>query len=111
MNDLISDAQISGLKEGDPMSQLGDMVSKLGFLPAGHILRGERETNNDENDTDTYLSGSSENPFRLLKCCKARTTSYEEDRVYAIMQVFDFRLGKSAPNANRTNFTFDELKV
>jgi hypothetical protein len=85
MNDLMSDAQISGLKEGDPMSQLGDMVSKLGFLPAGHILRGERETNNDENDTDTYLSGSSENPFRLLKCCKARTTSYEEDRVYAII--------------------------
>jgi hypothetical protein len=111
MNHLLSDAQMSGLNEGDLMYKLGDMVSKLGFLPAGHILRAERETNSDETDTYTYLSGPSENLFHLLRCCKARTTSYEEDRVYAIMQVFDFRLGKSAPNANRTDFTFDELNV
>ncbi|KAH6662339.1 hypothetical protein B0J14DRAFT_645331 [Halenospora varia] len=111
MNHLMSDAQMSGLKEGDLMYKLGDMVSKLGFLPADHILRAELETNSDDTDTNTYLNGPSENPFHLLRCCKARTTLYEEDRVYAIMQVFDFRLGKSAPNASRTDFTFDELKV
>jgi hypothetical protein len=102
---------MSGLNEGDLIYKLGDMVSKLGFLPTGHILRAERETNSDETDTYTYLSGLSENLFHLLRYCKARTTSYEEDRVYAIIQVFDFRLGKSAPNANRTDFTFDELNV
>ena len=46
----------------------------------------------------------------LLTVAGNRTTTREEDRVYAIMQVSNLRLGASAPDADpRHNFTLSEL--
>ena len=46
----------------------------------------------------------------LLTAAGNRTSRHEEDRVYGIMQVFDFKLGNSAPRmeVNRT-FSLKEL--
>lgn len=56
------------------------------------------------------------NPFSLLAASQARTTSRDEDRVYAVMQVFDGQVGKSAPDvvtgATRTTaFTLEQLRL
>lgn len=46
----------------------------------------------------------------LLTAAGNRTTRKEEDRVYGIMQVFDFRLGSSAPDVDENyNFSLEEL--
>ena len=58
-----------------------------------------------------YPPGYMGNPFKLLVASKHRTTIYEEDRVYGIMQVFDLRLGKSAPGASGENFRSEELRT
>lgn len=63
-----------------------------------------------------FSEGEMGNPFSLLAASQARTTSREEDRVYAIMQVFDVQVGKSAPDAltgstRAMAFTLDELHV
>lgn len=50
------------------------------------------------------------NPMGLLMASRNRTTEYEEDRVYGIMQVFGFQLGKSAPNAiSGYKYSLDDL--
>lgn len=61
-----------------------------------------------------FSEGEMGNPFSLLAASQARTTSREEDRVYAVMQVFDVQVGKSAPDALTRStramaFTLDEL--
>ena len=46
----------------------------------------------------------------LLTVAGNRTTRHEEDRVYGIMQVFEFQLGNSAPDADvNFNFSLEEL--
>jgi hypothetical protein len=40
------------------------------------------------------------NPLCLLSAAGWRVTSHEQDRVYGIMQVFKYRLGASAPDAD-----------
>ncbi|KUI67833.1 hypothetical protein VM1G_03518 [Cytospora mali] len=50
-------------------------------------------------------------PFKLLVASKHRTTRYEDDRIYGIMQVFELRLGKSAPGASGDDFSLDELRT
>jgi hypothetical protein len=50
------------------------------------------------------------NPCGLLVAASKRVAKREEDRVYAIMQVFSLKLGRSAPWAIRTDFTLTELK-
>jgi len=50
------------------------------------------------------------NPMGLLTASRNRTTSYEDDRVYGIMQIFDFQLGKSSPEAiTGHKYSLDEL--
>jgi hypothetical protein len=50
------------------------------------------------------------NPMGLLTASRNRTTSYEVDRVYGIMQIFDFQLGKSSPEAiTGHKYSLDEL--
>jgi hypothetical protein len=50
------------------------------------------------------------NPMGLLMASGNRTTEYEEDRVYGIMQVFGFQLGKSALNAiSGYKYSLDDL--
>ncbi|KAJ9616903.1 hypothetical protein H2200_000623 [Cladophialophora chaetospira] len=51
------------------------------------------------------------NPFQLLAAAKHRTATHREDHVYAIMQVFDLRLGHSDPSASDRHFTLDELEI
>lgn len=50
------------------------------------------------------------NPFNLLIASKARKTTRETDRIYAIMQVWDLKLGKAAPQQHTTEFSLPELK-
>ncbi|KAL4906647.1 hypothetical protein BDW74DRAFT_136218 [Aspergillus multicolor] len=57
-----------------------------------------------------YPKGVMGNPFGLLVGSKHRTSTHEEDRVYAIMQVFDLKLGKSAAEATGKVFTFEDLR-
>lgn len=46
----------------------------------------------------------------LLTAAGNSTTRQEEDRVYGIMQVFEFRLGSSAPGIEEhSKFTLEEL--
>ena len=50
------------------------------------------------------------NPMGLLTAAGNRTTRQEEDRVYGIMQVFEFQLGSSAPGAEKyRTFSLEEL--
>lgn len=63
-----------------------------------------------------FSEGEMGNPFSLLAASQARFTKHEEDRVYAIMQVFDVQVGKSAPSAlsgstRAMTFTPDELHL
>lgn len=64
-------------------------------------------------DDTEFTSGVMGNPFNLLVAAKYRTTSpaRKSDRVYGIMQVFDLRLGKAAPEATNDDFTLAELQV
>jgi Heterokaryon incompatibility protein (HET) len=50
------------------------------------------------------------NPCGLLVAASKRVAKREEDRIYAIMEVFGLKLGRSAPFAMRTDFTLAELK-
>lgn len=45
----------------------------------------------------------------LLACARHRTTTYERDRVYGIMQVFGYRLGASKPGCEGNDYTLEEL--
>ena len=46
----------------------------------------------------------------LLTAAGNRTTRHEEDRVYGIMQVFEFQLGSSAPDVDENySFSLEEL--
>lgn len=57
-----------------------------------------------------FFQGS---PLKLLAAAQHRHTQpdRQNDRVYAIMQVFDLRLGKSNPSANQAHlFSLDELE-
>jgi hypothetical protein len=66
---------------------LSDLINKTGLLDA---IKG--------------------NPMGLLMASRNRTTEYEDDRVYDIMQVFDFQLGKSASDAiSGYNYSLDDL--
>lgn len=75
--------------------------------------------NNLETVVERYYQFSESemgNPFSLLAASQARTTSRDEDRVYAVMQVFDVQVGKSAPDvvtgATRTTaFTLEQLRL
>jgi hypothetical protein len=50
------------------------------------------------------------NHMGLLMASRNRTTEYEDDRVYGIMQVFGFQLGKSAPEAiSGYKYSLDDL--
>ncbi|KAK8074099.1 hypothetical protein PG994_004998 [Apiospora phragmitis] len=59
------------------------------------------------------------NPFSLLAASSRRNPYSEVDRVYGIMQVFDLRLGKSAPEIlaleekarKKIGFTLEELEL
>ncbi|KIW63849.1 hypothetical protein PV04_08821 [Phialophora macrospora] len=50
-------------------------------------------------------------PMALLPAAQHRQTSYELDRVYGIMQVFGFRLGKARPDVDPSlQFTLSDLE-
>jgi hypothetical protein len=50
-------------------------------------------------------------PMALLPAAQHRQTSYEVDRVYGIMQVFGFRLGKARPGVDPSRqFTLSDLE-
>ena len=52
------------------------------------------------------------NPLILYTCAKTRKTLRPLDRVYGIMQIFDFRLGESAPGADLSKeWTLEELET
>ena len=51
-----------------------------------------------------------EDSMGLLTAARFRTTRNEEDRVYGIMQVFEFQLGASAPDVDPNRvFGLEEL--
>lgn len=55
---------------------------------------------------------SSYDPVGLYMQSKYRTTEYPSDRIYGIMQIFDLRLGKSAPHADpEGHWTLSELET
>lgn len=89
-------------------TRLNDMICRLGFLDGAR----DQSLTFFLDDTE-FPSGVMGNPFNLLVAAKYRTTSpaRQSDRVYGIMQVFDMRLGKAAPEATNDDFTLDELQV
>ncbi|OJJ03134.1 hypothetical protein ASPVEDRAFT_42645 [Aspergillus versicolor CBS 583.65] len=101
---IIADTQRTGLSRNQKLRKIQKTALELGFIGAGHGLKREIQSHRPQ------VLGPTENPFHLLACSTSRKTSREEDRVYGIMQVFDFRLGKSAPEETRINFTIQELR-
>ncbi|KAJ9653653.1 hypothetical protein H2198_007204, partial [Neophaeococcomyces mojaviensis] len=86
----------------------------------------ERYTTGDPSVTDQILVGglrrvveksgiqalAQRNPLILYTCAKTRSTLRPLDRIYGIMQIFDFRLGESAPDADTTKqWTLNELEI
>lgn len=115
LNLLLVYCQLTDQDCSDRAKHMAQAVSKLGFVAAGHICREKPPLSGGPactagSESDAYVNGPTENPFNVLNCSKVRTASREEDRIYGIMQVFNLRLGKSAPNETRTNFSFAELK-
>lgn len=52
------------------------------------------------------------NPMALYTTANRRTTTHPCDRIYGIMQVFDFKLGSSAEGADsQKDYTLPELEV
>ncbi|KAI9370113.1 hypothetical protein BJX61DRAFT_544921 [Aspergillus egyptiacus] len=85
---------------------LASKIWNLGFMDA--VLDADEDMLTGGGDAQ-YPRGVMGNPFGLLVASKHRTTTYEEDRIYAIMQVFDLKLGKSAEGAADRSFSFEEL--
>ncbi|KUI55294.1 hypothetical protein VP1G_10748 [Cytospora mali] len=86
--------------------ELIDSIDSVGFLDG---VRNQWLT--FALDDLEYPSGFMGNPFKLLVASKHRITRYEDDRIYGIMQVFELRLGKSAPGASGDKFSLDELQT
>jgi hypothetical protein len=61
---------MSGLNKGDLIYKLENIISKLGFLSAGHILCAEHETNDNGQAPILILVVHLKNLFFLLRFCK-----------------------------------------
>lgn len=90
----------------DILQALKGKIAKLGLTQSGWTRRIYKEI---QGDSWIYLRGPVDNPFHLLGYSRARKTLHQEDRVYAIMQVFDLQLGKSNRTLKRKEFSYEEL--
>lgn len=52
----------------------------------------------------------SDSPLALYTCAQFRNTMYALDRIYGIMQIFEFRLGSAAEGVEHKSFTLLELE-
>lgn len=90
----------------------------LGFIEDLVQLHDEMGTVQEERDRVYALISrigileiADANPLNTFTVSGARTTKREEDRVYAIQQIFGFRLGATAPDPPRRSFTREDLEA
>ena len=99
-----------------------DICTIHGISDTLHAINYTLNANDELRNVDKYCGLSAmidqtgllicldRNLMGLLTAAGNRTTRQEEDRVYGIMQVFEFRLGSSAPGVEEhRKFTLEEL--
>ena len=105
----------------DALKDSMDLCPLHGLSGTLHAIKDALDYNDELRNVDKYCGLSAvidetgllvcldKNLMGLLTAAGNRTTRREEDRVYGIMQVFEFRLGNSAPDAEHRSFSLEEL--
>lgn len=113
-------AEVEGIRFGSP--QLGDIFQACATLSSicKRSVADKRASSHNTADTEIELieiieekglaALAVENPMALYTAASNRVTTRPEDRIYGIMQVFNFTLGISAPDVKH-DATFDLPKL
>lgn len=113
LKDWVADwAAVKARCDEDDLRSLEESKQLVREIDATGLFGGVRpEILTEDIDILIDLFKTLGSPFHLLSAASQRESKYDEDRVYGIMQIFDLRLGSSAPGETGKKFTTDQLEI